>query len=340
MVKRLVGLFLVVFIAGCGIIWQQAKQSLAEPLAQQGPFIVAKGTSLQALMRDLQGQGVSTLTIRLQRKILALQGIQNIQAGEYLLKPEYSLQDILHIIAAGQVMQRQFTLLEGWTIRQSLAYLDDVVGLEDDINAETWHDFLISLGLDPQYLGEGWFAPDTYYFNRGQTQRELLTQSHQQMLTWLEAAWQKRSTDLPLSSPYDLLILASIVEKETGLASERPFIASVFINRLRQGMRLQTDPTVIYGLGESFDGDLRRRDLSSDSPYNTYKISGLPPTPIALPSQNALLAVVTAPETDYLYFVAKGDGSSYFSKTLDEHQRAVREYQLSGRRSDYQSAPQ
>jgi UPF0755 protein len=158
------------------------------------------------------------------------------------------------------------------------------------------------------------------------------------MLDWLDEAWQQRQDNLPLASRYQLLILASIVEKETALASERGNIASVFINRLRRGMRLQTDPTVIYGLGEAFDGDLTRADLRSDSPYNTYRINGLPPTPIALPSRDALMSVVLAPETPYLYFVAKGDGSSYFSTTLDEHQAAVRRYQLN-RRSDYRSRP-
>jgi UPF0755 protein len=178
---------------------------------------------------------------------------------------------------------------------------------------------------------EGWFFPDTYFFAAGSTDAALLARAHRLMRARLDAAWAARAPGLPLAGPYEALILASIVEKETGRAADRPLIASVFINRLKLGMRLQTDPTVIYGVGPKFDGNLRRRDLDTDTPYNTYTRAGLPPTPIALPSQGSLDAVVNPPRSDYLYFVARGDGSSQFSTNLADHNRAVAKFQKGGR---------
>jgi UPF0755 protein len=175
------------------------------------------------------------------------------------------------------------------------------------------------------------FFPDTYYLATGSSDLALLARAYRSMRERLAAAWAKRAPDLPLATPYEALILASIVEKETGSASDRPLIASVLVNRLRRGMRLQTDPTVIYGMGTRFDGNLRKRDLEEDTPYNTYVRDGLPPTPIALPSQASLDAVTRPPATQYLYFVSRGDGTSEFSATLAEHNRAVSKYQKGGR---------
>jgi UPF0755 protein len=178
---------------------------------------------------------------------------------------------------------------------------------------------------------EGRFFPDTYFFAAGSTDVAVLSRARRALDARLAAAWEHRATELPFNSPDEALILASIVEKETGRAVDRPLIASVFVNRLRKGMRLQTDPTVIYGLGAKFDGDLRRRDLETDTPYNTYTRDGLPPTPIALPSQASIDAVLSPPATDYLYFVARGDGTSKFSANLTEHNRAVSKFQKGGR---------
>lgn len=315
-------------------IWR----TIHQPLMVNGHWHVERGTSLNTVMRRLQPQSSQYLR-RAQRTLLQWHGVNlAIKAGEYELRNDMSLYDVLSILSAGDVMLRQATLLEGWTISQARQYLSSVEGLVNDLQGDEWGAFLLSLNLDPSRHGEGWFAPETYYFSRGNGQRDILLQAHKRLRGWLNDAWQQRRDNLPLLDPYQLLILASIVEKETALASERGTIASVFINRLRRGMRLQTDPTVIYGLGAAFDGDLRRRDLASDTPYNTYRINGLPPTPIALPSKDALLAVALAPDTPYLYFVAKGDGSSYFSTTLEEHQAAVRRFQIN-RRSDYRSRP-
>jgi UPF0755 protein len=178
---------------------------------------------------------------------------------------------------------------------------------------------------------EGWFFPDTYFFANGSPDLALLVRAYRLMQRRLDAAWSRRAPDTPLKDPYSALILASIVEKETGRAADRPLIASVFINRLRAAMRLQSDPTVIYGMGTSFDGNLRKRDLETDTPYNTYTRDGLPPTPIALPGQASLEAVVNPPKTDFLYFVSRGDGSSEFSANLSDHNRAVARFQTSKR---------
>jgi UPF0755 protein len=174
------------------------------------------------------------------------------------------------------------------------------------------------------------FFPDTYFFAAGSSDVAILDRARKAMTSRLDAAWAQRATDLPFANAYDALILASIVEKETGKAVDRPLIASVFVNRLRKGMRLQSDPTVIYGMGARFDGDLKKRDLEADTPYNTYTREGLPPTPIALPSQASIDAVLNPPPTDYLFFVARGDGTSKFSATLLEHNRAVSRYQKGG----------
>ncbi len=183
----------------------------------------------------------------------------------------------------------------------------------------------------PQPNPEGWFFPDTYFFATGTKDLELLARGYRLMRSRLDDAWAKRVEDLPLKDPYEALILASIVEKETGNAADRPLVASVFVNRLRLGMRLQSDPTVIYGLGAKFDGNLRKRDLETDSPYNTYVRDGLPPTPIALPGQASLDAATRPPKTAYLYFVSRGDGTSEFTANLADHNRAVAKFQLGQR---------
>jgi UPF0755 protein len=335
-VKKLALIFALVFSLTLLLGYQFVANTLVKPLNLNETWMVQRGTSLHTAMLYLQPQSSSWL-LRAQRALMQWRGVDTaILAGEYQLSEGMNLIDVLHKLSSGDVVLRQTTILEGWTLAQARSALADLAGVENDLAGDKWLQFLSELGLAER--AEGWFAPETYHYHAGTSLSELLRRAHSTMLQWLTDAWATKKSDLPLDSMYDLLILASIVEKETGLVSERPLIASVFINRLKQGMRLQTDPTVIYGLGESFDGDLRRSDLASDTPYNTYKIYGLPPTPISLPSRNAILSVTQAIDTDYLYFVAKGDGSSHFSVTLAEHQTAVRRYQLQ-RRDDYQSAP-
>jgi UPF0755 protein len=224
-------------------------------------------------------------------------------------------------------VQHEARLLEGWTLGQTLDYLAGLDTLRHALADTPEAQLMATLGLEPQ-MAEGWFFPDTYRFERGTQDVAVLLTAHRKMQQELDRVWQERDADLPYSHPYQVLIMASLIEKETGLDAERAKIARVFTSRLEQGMRLQTDPTVIYGLGEDFDGNLTRAHLNQDGPYNTYRRAGLPPTPIALPGKRSLEAAVHPAPGAYLYFVARGDGSSQFSATLDEHLAAVRRYQL------------
>jgi UPF0755 protein len=246
------------------------------------------------------------------------------RSGEYQLVAGMGPREVLTELASGRVIQYRLTLVEGWTFAQLARFLDANEELEHRYelsDREVWPELLAALDLTHP---EGWFLPETYQFTRGDADLDILRRAHRSMLTELEAAWSTRDDDLPLNSPYELLILASIVEKETALDTERREVAGVFIRRLRAGMRLQTDPTVIYGLGETFDGDIRRRDLQADTPYNTYTRAGLPPTPIAMPGRASLSAAAHPAKGDTLYFVADGSGGHTFSVTLEEHQAAVK----------------
>jgi UPF0755 protein len=226
----------------------------------------------------------------------------------------------------GDVLQGEVVLVEGKTFRQFRAVLNENPDLVHDSLNLSDQEILARLGARENHP-EGLFYPDTYVFNKGSSDLDVLRRAYKSMQPRLAAAWDKRDASVPLKTPYDLLTLASIVEKETGLASDRPQVAAVFANRLRRGMLLQTDPTVVYGLGQRFDGNLRKVDLQTDNPWNTYTRPGLPPTPIAMPGMASLLAAANPPASDRLYFVARGDGSSHFSATLDAHNNAVNKYQ-------------
>ncbi|GAB4351422.1 MAG: endolytic transglycosylase MltG [Immundisolibacter sp.] len=253
-----------------------------------------------------------------------------IVAGEYLLYPDITAHRLLADLAAGRVQQHPVRLIEGSTFRQALEALWASPVLSATLRGHSEHDIMASLG-SPNLPAEGWFMPDTYFVTRGQTDLDVLRRSHEAMKTRLTALWQGRGPGAP-ASPAQALTLASLVEKETAREAERPLVAAVLLNRLRIGMPLQIDSTVIYGLGDRFDGNLRRRDLTAPTPHNTYTHRGLPPTPIALPSESALRAVMHPAAVDYLYFVARGDGSHVFSRTLAEHNRAVDCYQRKRRR--------
>jgi UPF0755 protein len=235
--------------------------------------------------------------------------------------------DVIDRLRRGETLKEKLTIVEGWTFREMRAALAAQPLLRRDSAAMSDAQVLAAVAAGEAHP-EGLFAPDTYVFDAGSSDLEILRAAYRAQQARLARAWQDRAADLPLKSPYEALILASIVEKETGQPAERGRIAGVFVNRLRAGMLLQTDPTVIYGLGEKFDGNLRKRDLAADTPYNTYTRAGLPPTPIALPGAAAIEAALKPEPTRALYFVARGDGTSQFSDSLAEHNRAVSKYQL------------
>jgi UPF0755 protein len=288
---------------------------------------VRPGATLGAVARDLAGEGVIAHALPLVA-LARWKGVDRaIKAGNYEFLSGITLPQLLAKLTQGDVTQTSLTIVEGATFADFVKALRDsrdvaktAIGLPDA-------ELLARLGIDAPHP-EGQFFPDTYHFAAGASDVALMKRAHRLLAERLDAAWAKRAADVPLATPYEALVLASIVEKETGRAADRPLVASVFANRLRKGMRLQSDPTVIYGMGAAFDGNLRRRDLETDTPYNTYTRAGLPPTPIALPSQASLEAVMNPPATDYLYFVARGDGSSEFTTNLADHNRAVARYQL------------
>lgn len=251
---------------------------------------------------------------------------RQIRAGSYEIERGVTPKSLLAILVRGEEATRSVVLVEGWNIRQVRAALAKADQLKPDTMGDTDEALMVKLGR-PGVHPEGRFFPDTYTYSKGSSDVAVLKRAMRAMDRHLDAAWAARAPDLPLKSPDQALILASIIEKETGKPADRPEIAAVFINRLRVGMPLQTDPTVIYGLGASFDGNLRKRDLQADTPWNTYTRNGLPPTPIAMPGNAALLAAVQPAQSKSLYFVSRGDGSSHFSSSLDEHNRAVNRYQ-------------
>jgi len=336
--RYLLGATLLLAVALGALLWA-AQSALVKPLAleQEGlRFQVNKGEGLSQTLHRLEQRGV----VRWPRLVLAYAywGDQTaIHSGEYLLPSGSNAMDLVSRLYRGDVTRHRLTLLEGWTFRQALNQVRAGSNIVRTDAANTPESAARALGFDSD-SPEGWIFPDTYIYRSGTSDIELLRQAHQRMQQVLAEEWQQRGDHLPYGSPYEALIMASLVEKETGQASERSAIAGVFVRRLHKGMRLQTDPTVIYGLGDSFDGNLTRAHLRQATPYNTYVIKGLPPTPIALPGRDAIHAALHPDDGDSLYFVGKGDGSHHFSATLAEHNRAVREFQLR-RRADYRSSP-
>lgn len=287
-----------------------------------------RGMRLADLARELKASGASPAPYWHWRVLAQrMQVAQRLQAGEYAIAPGALPGDLLQAIANGRVLQYRYTLVEGTRFRDMRSALAAIAELQQTIGGLNDAEVLVRIGATEGHP-EGLFLPDTYFFPRGFSDIDLLKRAYWAQKRTLEEAWTARQPDLPLSNAYEALILASIIEKETGRAVERPEIAGVFVNRLRQGWRLQTDPTVIYGLGEAFDGNLRKVDLQTDTIYNTYTRFGLPPTPIAMPGRAAIEAATSPRATEAMFFVSRGDGSHVFSRTLDEHNRAVRRYQL------------
>jgi len=299
-------------------------QSPIEGLVAPAVFEVPRGASLSSVARRLEKEGLMDRPGSWVRHANREKLATRLKAGEYRLQPGTSPAMLLDQFVTGDVILHTLTLPEGWTFRQALAAIQSHPQIKAELEGLDDARVLARLGMRDAYP-EGLFFPDTYRFPRGTTDRELLLQAHARLETELAAAWSRRADGLPLDSPYEALILASLVEKETAAPEERPLIAGVFVNRLKRGMRLQTDPTVIYGIGEKFDGNLRRRDLETDTAYNTYLRAGLPPTPIALAGREALDAAVQPAATGSLYFVATGlgDGRHYFASTLTAHNANV-----------------
>jgi len=310
--------------------WLAAERWLDSPLAIDAGghrIEIPVGQPFARTARDLEGSGVIDHP-RLFAAYARIRGADaRVRAGEYEIPPGTSPRQLLALLESGAVIRRSITVVEGWTFRDLRRALAAEPALVQTLAGQDDDAVMTALG-EPGVAPEGLFFPDTYLYDKGTTDLAVLRKARERMRTELEAAWGSRAQDLPLETAYESLILASIVEKETALAAERARIAGVFIHRLRIGMRLQTDPTVIYGLGPAFDGNLRRSDLASDGPYNTYTRAGLPPTPIALPGAASLAAAVQPDERGETYFVATGlpDGSHAFSRTLAEHERAVAQY--------------
>lgn len=312
----------------CVSLFLFGRQQLLKPLdlpSEELVFLVPEQSNLSLLAEEMKANGYMQwpeflkLWARWQDKTL-------IQVGEYRISQGDTPLDMLDMLNTGDVILHPVRLTEGQRFSEVRALLEADARLHNDIEGLNEQQLLELLDMDTGYI-EGWFYPDTYAVPRGFSVSELLTRAHTRMQTILDEEWSARSVGLPFESAEQALILASIVEKETGLASERATIAGVFVRRLQRGMRLQTDPTVIYGV-ENFDGNLTRAHLREATPFNTYVIRGLPPTPIALPGRDAIRAALHPEDGDALYFVARGDGSHYFSSTLEEHEEAVRRYQL------------
>lgn len=293
-------------------------------------FSIKPGSSLKGATRQIDESGVEISAWRFNLLGRLMGKASTIKAGSYEVGSGITPLALLDKLTAGEVTQREVVFIEGWTFRQVRATLDANPGTRHDSATLSDAEIMVRLGAAGRNP-EGLFFPDTYLFGKDTSDLDILRRAYTAMDRQLQEAWQQRAPDLPYRSPYEALIMASVIEKETGQATDRALIGGVFVNRLRIGMMLQTDPSVIYGLGEKFDGNLHKKDLLTDTPHNTYTRAGLPPTPIAMPGRASLQAALDPAKTPALYFVARGDGSSEFSRTLAEHERAVAKYQR-GRR--------
>lgn len=331
-------LFIVILAVAIGLFAQNWLQNAETRVVTEQPrnITVANGASMRGFAEQLVNEGLleekwSFLFWARYRSLSS-----SLKAGEYKIPANASMNDLLHLVTSGQVIDYPVTFIEGWSFKQlraALAKQDQLKHVIDKLDDQSLMKALGAEGIHP----EGRFYPDTYHYTASMTDLDILRQAYNKMDQFIEAEWLKRDDGLPLENRDQALTLASIIEKETGAEIERPLIAGVFINRLRKGMLLQTDPTVIYGMGDSYKGNIRRKDLRKDTPYNTYTRAGLPPTPIAMPGGEAIKATLHPAETNALYFVAKGDGTHYFSSTLREHNNAVNKYQIN-RSKNYTSS--
>lgn len=338
--KRWIAALMIVALLAAGFYAWGFAQGVCKPLnlpEKGSTYTINSGTSIRALATDLSNKGIIDNPWYFEVSARWLNPGKGIRAGEYYLEPGLKISNLLSIFRSGRAVQHRFTVVEGTSYRQMMKQMRAMA-----------EDGLIKASMDGEQFTqafakntgethpEGWIFPDTYQFIRGARDEALLMQAYQRMKLTLLASWEKRVEGLPIETPYEALILASIVEKETAVGEERARIAGVFTKRLRKGMRLQTDPTVIYGMGEKYQGNITKADLKRDTPYNTYTRKGLPPTPIAMPGRASIEAVMHPDETGDLYFVASGGGRHYFSKTYKEHRQAVIKYLLKGKSKRYQ----
>jgi len=325
-IKKIIILCLVLAIGGGGYFMYWAQEPITGPEAEAIEFSVIPGSGAHAAGQQIAEAGVPIRPLLFNLLARVTNKSSKIKAGSYELKPGTTPLRLIDQLARGEFAQEQLTIIEGWTFRQMRAAIAAHKGLKHDTIALSDAEVMNAIGSDYKQA-EGMFFPDTYLFAKGASDLQIYKQAHAMLLTRLNDAWAKRDPSLPYKSPYDALTMASIVEKETGQKSERGMIAGVFVNRLKLGMMLQTDPTVIYGMGVKYEGKIRKKDLETDTPYNTYTRGGLPPTPIALPGVQSLSAALAPAKTQALYFVSRGNGTSKFSDNLTDHNRAVNQYQ-------------
>lgn len=344
---KLIALLLLTVIAFFWglIVWSQAQLNTPLQLTKTQNFIfeMPHGASVRHLPLLLVEQGLleendaAFIKIALRFQLRKNPELAHVKTGEYDLKEAETFIDVLTLLQEGKVIKHGLTIVEGTRFQDLRALLESKSNLKQTLTNLSDANIMALLGKENMHP-EGWFAPDTYFYTSADSDMDILKRALSLQESRLKASWENRAENLPYHSAYEMLIMASIIERETGIASERKDIAGVFVRRMQIGMRLQTDPTVIYGMGENYKGRITRADLRTPTPYNTYTISGLPPTPIALPGPKAIEAAANPAIGKSLYFVAKGDGSHYFSSSLAEHERAVRRYQLN-RRADYRSTP-
>ena len=330
MLNRILGIFLFVASLLLAWGWMEYDEFMHAPLSLPEAGVIydlKPGTTIRGVAAELEEQGVLSKPLLLRLLARWTGQASRLKAGEYHLPAGSTPSQLLEILTSNRVVQHGMTIIEGWSFKQLMAAVRREPSLIQTLEGLDEQALMTRLDLEGVHP-EGRFFPDTYHFPKGTTDVEFLQRAYRRMEAFLQAAWEKREEGLPLKTPYEALILASIIEKETGIPSERAQIAGVFVRRLNKGMRLQTDPTVIYGMGDAYDGNIRRRDLTTDTPYNTYVHKGLTPTPIAMPSGEAIEAALHPEPGESLYFVATGDGGHHFSATLKEHNQAVRKYQL------------
>ncbi|GLQ87006.1 endolytic transglycosylase MltG [Dyella flagellata] len=329
--RALLAVLLLVFVAAAGWFWLSFTRFAVTPLrvnATGESVDIGRGTSFKDIVHQLRSQGLTT-SAPLYWRVLAekMRVAGRLHAGEYALTPGITPTDLLNAMAQGRVMQRDVTIVDGWTFRDVLQALAKADRLKHETAVLDDAAIMRRIGA-PDEKPEGRFLPETYAYVKGDSDLDVLRRAHEAMSKTLAALWAQRDPSVPFATPYDALILASIVEKETGRADERPRVAGVFIRRLQKNMLLQADPTVIYGMGSSYAGSIHKSDLITDTPYNTYTRTGLPPTPIAMPGKPAIEAVLHPAAGNELYFVARGNGTHIFASTLEEQNRNVACYQL------------
>ncbi len=325
LIKKTLALLVLLVVAAVAFVIYWSREPLIVTGAPAVEFNITQGSSMRSAMRQVHDAGVPASPWLLEILARGL-GSPPVRAGSYRIEPGTTPVGLVDKLSRGDTIKETLTIVEGWTFAQMRAEM----GRNRHLRPASMNlsDEALLQKVAPGYQHpEGLFYPDTYFYDRGASDLLVLQQAHQRMLKMLEQSWSKRSADLPYTTPYEALIMASIVEKETGREADRTRVAAVFVNRLKRGMLLQTDPTVIYGVGPAFDGNLRKIDLQTDTPYNTYMRAGLPPTPISLPGRASLDAALNPAPGNDLFFVARGDGSSEFSSNLDDHNRAVNKYQ-------------